>query len=199
METTEKKLTKKEREKLQIEEDRQRAERLITDYEKLVNKENTLKTELFLKTKPFVDDFEKIIKPIKASYQDRLTSLKASIDETAKELLEIGKRQRQTLFAVDGNWIFENGYYIHAKKETVPVFGVERLKEPGDDFNLSKFVRTFGDYVDVKFKIKELKTVFLDGNSDDRRKMLEMNFDLTLDESLEIKELKKPKAKEPKE
>jgi hypothetical protein len=176
---------KKAAKKDQTEKDQKRASELILAYGKLVEDNNALKNEL-----------EEKVKPIKAIYDDRLKSLKASIEAAEEELIEIGKRQRKTLFAVDGNWHFPNGYYLHVGSQTIPLFGEKKNEEPGDDFNLSKFVRKFGDYVDMKFKIKELKKIFLNGDSKERKQMVAMEFDLGLKEVIEVKESKKGKDKD---
>lgn len=130
--------------------------------------------------------YEEKLAEIKADYSLHLDPIKDKIEATRKQMLEIagekdkkGNLVNKELFQ-DGNWMFEDadGYYLHVKTETVPVFSL--------DFSLSKFIKKFSEYVNVKFKIAELKKIFTDG--DQRAKFTALGFDLKNEESVEIKQ-----------
>jgi hypothetical protein len=181
------KISKKDLKREQELKDKSRAEELIVAYEELVREQEAQKQKLSDAIKPFQEEFDRQCAPLKTMHEPRLNGLKASIEAAEKELLEIGDRNKQ-FFAVDGNWKFENTFYLHIKKNTTPVFG--------EAFDLSKFVKKFQDYVSITFKIKELKALFLDGDAKQRKQMIDLGFDLDVEESIEIKESKR---KEPKE
>lgn len=162
--------------------DKKRAQQLIKVYSDLATEREKVVEEVATAMKPFMDDFEAKTKPVKELYEDRLTTLTTSMEEAKKELLLIGnKKENKKLFSTDGNWNFDNTlYYLHQKHETVTRLGKE--------FSLDKFIKRFGEYVDVKFKIADLKKAMTDG--DLRPKFEKMHFDLGFNITTELKQRK---------
>jgi len=157
--------------------DKQRAENLIKAYVALKEDHDKILSEYNTKATPIAEEYEKKLEPIRTLYQDKLSPINESIKTAEKELIEIGERQKKVFFT-DGNWPLDNGYYLHIKSETDVKTG------PG--FSLSKFVKSFGKFIDVKFKIKELKKAFTDG--DQRKKIMAQDIDLKVfNETVELK------------
>lgn len=179
MKTAEKQKSKADLKREQIEKDKARAAKLASIIEELEAEYSATDDEQDEKLQPLREELERKIKPILELYEPRLSSNRASYDAAAKELLEIGKRQRFNLFDIKGNWRFENGLYIHAKTKTEVITGKE--------FDLSKFVKKFAKFIDVKFKIAPLVKLFTD--ADLRKKSGIDKHDLSLKntETLEIK------------
>jgi hypothetical protein len=166
--------------------DIQRANELINAYANLKTEEQQLTDDLTKQLAPFQAEFDTKTKSIRDLAAGKITSVTTSAEAAAKELLEIAARNRRKLFALDNNWKFENGWYVHVKTETVA--------KPGENFNLSKFIKKFADYVNIDFKIKELKALFNDGDARVKSKIADYDFDLEVkDKSFEIKESKKEK------
>jgi hypothetical protein len=182
--------TKKEIAQEKIAIDKARANELILLLEKKSDKFNVLKAEAAEEMNPLITQFDEKAKPIKEKYEPKFKKLDEEIEVIEKELLEIGKRQRKKLFGVDGNWFFENGYYLHVKKITI-----EKL---GKAFDFNKFIKKFNDYVDVSFKIKELKALMQDEEKRKKSGIEKFDFALTTREEIEIK-IKKQKADEQQE
>ena len=157
--------------------DKKRAEELVKAWAAMKEDHDSILKEYNEKATPLADEYEKKLEPIRTVYQGKLSPINASMDEAKRELLEIGDRQKKKLFT-DGNWHFEEGYYLHIKQET-------KVKT-GPTFSLSKFVRKFGELVDIKFKIKELKKIFTD--ADERNKVMKFDLDLVQDETVELKQ-----------
>lgn len=168
--------TKTDLKKEAIEKDKKRAEELMKAYASLVADHDRILKEYNEKATPIAEEHDKKLEPIRTVYQGRLSPINASITEAKKELLEIGERQKKKLFTND-NWKFDDIYYLHIKRETQVT--------TGPTFSLANFIRKFGQYVDVKFKIKELKKIFTD--ADDRGRMMKYDIDLTQEETVEIK------------
>lgn len=156
--------------------DKKKAEELIVTFAELKECEEKAFAKYFEECQPYKEELAMKLKPFEEAFMATMEPLKAKREEVEKQLLEIGKRNEKKLF-VDDNWRFENGYYLHLKSETK-----EKL---GKEFDLAKFVRKFGKYVDVKFKIKELKKVFVDAKLSKPFKML--HFELTTLKTVEIK------------
>jgi hypothetical protein len=177
-----------------------RAEELINVYADLKSEEKKLLDGHKENIKPFLDDYVAKTKPMEDLVKAKLSPIQESMKAAVEELEKIGiEKNNRTLFAVDGNWHFENGFYLHIKKEAVPIFETstgkfEKDMSKADAFDISKFVKKFSDYVNLTFKIKELKALFLDGDSKLRKDMTNIGFDLDIEESIEIKESKKAKA-----
>jgi phage host-nuclease inhibitor protein Gam len=167
---------KAEQKKEQQVKDKKRAENLMIVYADLKDDLDKINQEYADKCAPFKEEYEGTIKTLLTPFEDRISMLTTSIESAKKELLEIGDRQK-TIYFKDGNWHFENGYYLHIKSETVV--------KTSEEFSLYKFVKKFGEYVDVKFKIKELKKIFTDG--DKRKKFTDLGMDLAINQEVEIK------------
>jgi hypothetical protein len=174
--------TPKQKRLLQEQADQHRAEVLMKTFSEITSEYEKLTDEVSEKTKPFIDECERQMKPITALYEERFATMKASMEAAKKELIEIGERQKKSrLFGTDGNWTFEGlMHYLHIKQETVPVFG--------KDFSLDKFIKKAGEYVDVKFKIADLKKALSDG--DQRSKFVKLDFDLGFNKVVELKKRK---------
>lgn len=157
--------------------DKKKAEELIVTYADLLEKQEAAFAKYFTECQPYKEELALKLKPFEEEFMKTAEPLKEKIKEVETELVEIGKRNEKKLFGVDDNWRFENGYYLHLKSETQ-----EKL---GKEFDLAKFVRKFSQYVDVKYKIKELKKVFLDGKLSKPFKAL--HFDLKTIKTVEIK------------
>lgn len=179
MKTAEKQKTKSDLKREQIEKDRKRAEELAIVFEQLDTEVAKLRATCHDKLQPYTDEYERHIKPITDLYEGKIAPVQESLEAAARELLDIGQRQRFNLFDIKGNWRFENGYYIHVRSKTEAV--------TGPAFDLSKFVKKFAKYVEVKFKIQPLVKLFTD--ADLRRKSGIDKHDVSLktNETLEIK------------
>lgn len=177
---TKEKQSKKELERAQLEKDKARAEVLMKVYEDLKKEEEELNIEHAKNIKPFLEDYQAKVKPMVDLHESKILTIGESITSAHTELLEIAARQRKTMFDMTNNWQFDNGYYLHVKTETVANMGAT--------FNMSKFIRKFGEYVDVKFKIRELKALFTDGDARKKSKIENYDFDLQeTDKEIEIK------------
>lgn len=179
MKTTEKQKTKADLKREQIEKDKARAIKLAEVIDELEREHSATQDELNEKLRPFTETYERAIKPVQDIYKPRLDSNRASYDAAAKELLEIGQRQRFNLFDIKGNWRFENGFYVHAKTKTEVVLG--------EAFDLSKFARKFLKYIDVKFKIAPLVKLFTDADLRKKSGIDKHDIALKTSETLEIK------------
>jgi glutamyl/glutaminyl-tRNA synthetase len=166
----------------------EKAEALIKELESVDAKEIALINEAYLKMKPFQDQLELKIKPIQEDADKKIKPLANRREEIKAELLAIGNKELEKLNAkeaslfVDDNWKFEGSQtYLHVTRETTA--------EPDKDFELWKFVKKFGDYVEVKFKFKELKKIFVDTKL--AKPFIAAGFKLKTVPSVEIKVSKK--------
>lgn len=167
--------------------DQERAIAIMDAYVKLKREEEELRVKIDHVTAPIKQRYETDMERVMAAFKDKTEALKESIATAEKDLLEIGGKVdkkgnlvNRALF-IDGNWHFEDadGYYLHIKTEA-------KVKT-GPTFDVAKFIRKFGDaYCEVKFKIKELKKVFTDG--DTRQKFMALDLDLKNEETVEIKQ-----------
>lgn len=177
--TVDKQKSKADLKREQIEKDKTRAAKLtevIDELEREYSATQDQKNEALL---PLKEEYERKTAPVESLFNPRLESNRASYDAAAKELLEIGQRQRFNLFDVKGNWRFENGFYIHAKTKTEVI--------TGEAFDLSKFVKKFAKYIDVKFKIAPLVKLFTDADLRKKSGIDKHAIELKNTETLEIK------------
>ena len=171
--------TKEEKEKAAkaaLKRDKKKAEELAITYGDLIEKEEKCIAEYTEAWAPFHAELEKNIAAFKENFEKKMEPLVAGRTKAAEKLIEIGERQKKTLFT-DSNWRFENGYYLHIKSVTK-----EKLDKA---FDLSKFIKKFGEYVKVNYKISELQKAFLDTKQ--RKSFMKFGFDLDTNESIEIK------------
>lgn len=169
------KLTKKELQQ----KDQARAEELMKAYASLKKDEEALLADMTETMRPFKERYDNALQLLTENNKERIESLKTSIDSAKQELIRIGDRNK-TLF-VDDNWHFEDadGHYLHVSKESKVVLS--------EEFSLPKFIRKMGQgYFDLKWKIKELKKIFTDG--DKRGKFTALGLDMKNDEIIEIKQ-----------
>lgn len=166
--------------------DKARAEQVMKAFVGLKREQAELQTKIDHITGPIKRRYEEELEKVTAVFKDKTAALKASIESAENELVNIGgkadnkgKLINRALFT-DDNWHFEDadGHYLHIKSEA-------KVKT-GPEFSLPKFIRKFGEYVDVKYKIAQLKKVFTDG--DQRKKFMALDFDLKNEESVEIKQ-----------
>lgn len=165
----------------QLDKDKKRANDLSVVLAGLETDQREAMEEYQEKLRPAREEFERKTESINTLYKGKLSTVQESIDAAKKELLEIGDRQRKTMFDIKGNWNFENGYYLHAKAETVV--------KTGDGFDLSKFVKKFVQYIDWKFKVAPLKKLLTNGDERKRIKIDVYDIELSSKETLEVKKL----------
>lgn len=176
---TEKPKSKADLKREQIEKDKTRAGKLTEVIAELEAEYSATQDEKNEKLLPLKEEYERKIKPVESLFNPRLESNRASYEAAASELLDIGKRQRFNLFDIKGNWRFENGFYIHAKTKTEAI--------TGEAFDLSKFVKKFAKYIDVKFKIAPLVKLFTDADLRKKSGIDKHDLSLKTNETLEIK------------
>ncbi len=157
---------------------------LIKEYEAVVKKQESEIYDYTEKMKPFQDKFKSDTDTIQNQSLLRLEPLEKRRKEIEQKLLKLGSKElkkleanKPTLF-VEDNWKFEDSaYYLHVSRETVA--------DTGNDFELWKFIKRFSDYADVKFKIKELKKVFVDTKL--AKPFLKIGFKLKTNTAVELK------------
>jgi hypothetical protein len=168
-------ISKLDLQKIQLEQDRKRAEELAIELGLHQDKLTALITEYNKELAPL----KLQQKAIKDVYDPKFKELELKMESPERELLEIGKRQRKTMFDTKGNWRFANGIYVHAISVTKAVLGPH--------FSLAKFRKKFADLIEVNLKIAELKKIFLDGELRKSSGIDKHDIDLTTEETLEVK------------
>ncbi|MBT1702928.1 hypothetical protein [Chryseosolibacter indicus] len=176
---TAKQKTKADLKREQIEKDKKRAAELVQVIADLEHEQSNINLQYRDKLSPYKDEYEKNIAPIEKLFEGKLEPVQASLDAAQKELLEIGQRNRNTMFDVKGHWELDNGYYLHVKTETKVVTTPE--------FDLVKFMKKFAQYVDVKFKIAPLKKLFTNGDERKKSKIDTYGIDLKNEETIVLK------------
>lgn len=120
---------------------------------------------------------------ISEQFKEALAPTIASMKAAEEELIEIGKRNRKS-FDEDKNLVLEHGYIHIADHTQVKI---------GDDFSLTKFLKKFSNYVDISFKVAQLKKAWFDG--DKRGALMAHDLELKLEDVYQIK-VAKQKADE---
>jgi hypothetical protein len=170
---------KEEREK-EVKAARKKAANLLSVYEGIINEEETVIAKYTEQTKPFNDALMVKIAPYQTSANAKLEPLKEKRKKTTEDLKKLGEDYPE-LFEDDNFKTDDSPYYLHIKRETVV--------KTGKLFDLAKFVKKFGEYVDVKYKIKELKKLFLDSKL--RAPIEKMELTLDTEKEYEIKKSSK--------
>ncbi len=169
---------KKELEQEALARDKKRAVQLMKDYSDLQKDHDELLFDYNEKAAPLQEEHDRKLSPIREIFQPKFTKISESMESAKRELLEIGERNKKNVaLFVEGNWKFDEGFYLHIKSEAEV--------KTGPNFSLSKFLKKFSHLIEVKFKLKEIKKVFTDAEK--RAPLIAMDVDLKVNETVEIK------------
>lgn len=159
----EKTMTKTKARKPTFEEDKARAEELMTAYAGL---------QADLDKHKIDEDVE--VSPIKAKYKKLTEPITESLKAAEAELIEIGERNKKKF--VKDKFVLKDGWLLNSKKTIVKML---------DGFSWPKFLRKFPEFAEADFNVKELKKAFTDG--DQRPQIMEYNIDLKNEETIKVK------------